>query len=161
MKNKVIGSMFVLTILFTATSFAQQSPKQRKHEPKQEQFGVNGKANFAHEKLLTDEQKEAWKEIRMESMKKAKPFRDELREVRAHYQTLMTAEKPNMSEIYVSIEKQGKLQIELSKIRAESRIRMQSLLTGEQKLKIEQMKAHHKMKAQRHSWQDQLMDDQI
>ncbi len=51
-----------------------------------------------------------------------KTFRDQLKELRAHHETLMAAETPDMKAIYKSLDKQGELQIELSKIRAKSRI---------------------------------------
>lgn len=37
-------------------------------------------------------------------MKDAKPFRDELRELRVHHQTLMTAENPDLDAIYLSLD---------------------------------------------------------
>ena len=91
-----------------------------------------------HMNLLTDEQKEIFKEIRLKVLKESKPLQDKLRELKAHHQTLVTADEPNMNEIYASIDKMSEVKSELAKIKAKSRVEMASHLTDEQKILMAQ-----------------------
>ena len=85
------------------------------------------------ESLLTDEQKEAFKTIRLESMKESRPLEDQLRELRTHQQTLMHADKPDLNAINANIDKISDIENQLAKIKAKARVEMMSKLTDEQK----------------------------
>jgi Spy/CpxP family protein refolding chaperone len=154
MKNKITALVFMFAILLSLTTMAQGQKQRLERQQKLEQYADNDHHRFPAAKLLTEDQKEAIKSIRMESMKEAKTFRDLLRELKAHHQTLMTAETADMKAIYKSLDKQGELQTELSKIRAKSRIEIQSLLTEEQKLEMQSLKEKH-----RHLMRDRRMKD--
>lgn len=140
MKNKLIGVAFVTALLISTTSFAQKQAPAQRRIMKHEQFARNERPGNKFMNTLTDEQKDAFKMIRMKTMKDSKPLRDQLRELRAHQQTLMTADKPDMKAIYANIDKMSELQTQLAKILAKSRVDMQSHLTDEQKMQFGQMK---------------------
>jgi Spy/CpxP family protein refolding chaperone len=86
---------------------------------------------------LTDAQKEAFKKSSLEMHKKIQPIRNELGEAEAHQRTLMTAEKPDIKAINKNIERIGELKVEMAKIAAAQRLEMRSLLTDEQRMKLD------------------------
>ncbi|MGQ8337310.1 Spy/CpxP family protein refolding chaperone [Sunxiuqinia sp. A32] len=138
MKQRILTMSLSVLMLFCITTVNAQIDKQEHNErrPRMERFSKKGHNGEKPQKLLTEEQKESFKKIRLQSMKDAKPIHDELRELEAHHQTLITAEQPNLAKIYASIEKIGKLKTELAKIRVKSKVEMESQLTDEQKLKM-------------------------
>ncbi|HKJ41194.1 MAG TPA: Spy/CpxP family protein refolding chaperone [Sunxiuqinia sp.] len=146
MKNKLGGLFLILALVIGTTAYAQQQEPVRKKHFKHQQLAENHRMGEKFGQSLTDEQKEAFKGIRMKSMKEAKPLRDQLRELKAHQQTLMTADQPDLDAIYNNIDKMSDLQTQLAKIRAKTRIDMQAQLTDEQKIEFQhmrKMRKHH------------------
>jgi len=90
--------------------------------------------------FFTEEQKEAMKEIRLETAKKMKPLKNQLREMNARQKTLTTAEDANLDAIYENIEKMSKAKTEMAKIRARQHQEVRELLTEEQLLKFDSRK---------------------
>ena len=86
---------------------------------------------------LTDAQKEAFKQSRLDMQKQILPLRNELGEAEAHQKTLVTAEKPDISAINKNIEKIGAIKIELAKIKVKNHLDLRAQLTDEQKLKFD------------------------
>ena len=93
---------------------------------------------------LTNEQKDAFKKILLAMQKEIKPIRNEIGEAAAHLKTLTSVDKPDINAINKSIDKIGALKIEIAKIRLKNRLDMRALLTDEQRLKAEAMKAKRK-----------------
>jgi len=93
---------------------------------------------------LTNEQKDAFKKIMLAMKKEIKPIRNEIGEAAAHLKTLTSADKPDINAINKSIDKIGALKIEIAKIRLKNRLDMRALLTDEQRLKAEAIKAKMK-----------------
>jgi Spy/CpxP family protein refolding chaperone len=87
---------------------------------------------------LTDAQKAQFKDLHLQLVKEAKPLKDELRELNAHHQTLVTAEEANINAIYGSIEKIGQVKIKLAKIQANYHQKARALLTEEQRISFDQ-----------------------
>ncbi len=140
MKIKLMTIAGIFLLVLSTPSFAQSVQGLKEMPPRRERLAANDDFPLAKENFLTEEQKEAFKVIRLETMKETKPLKDELRELRAHHQTLMTTENPDLNAIYASIDKMSEIESELSKIRAKSHLEMQSHLTDEQKL----MFLHHR-----------------
>ncbi len=90
---------------------------------------------------LTDEQKEAFKKIMLAIPKEIKPLRNELGEAAAHQRTLISADKPDMTAINKNIDKMGALKTEMAEIEMKYRLERRALLTDEQRLRAEGMKA--------------------
>lgn len=86
---------------------------------------------------LTDAQKEAFKQSRLDLQKQLQPLRNELGEVKAHQKTLMTAEKPDLNNINKNIEKIGDLRVDMAKIMVEHRLNLRAQLTDEQRIKFD------------------------
>ena len=134
-----LSVIFILSLSLVQAQNTEKGNRYQKHE--------KGHHGMMYGKLLTEEQKESFKDIRLQSMKESKPIRDELRELAARHKTLMTADQPDMDKIYASIDKMSDLKSELGKIKAKARIEMSSQLTDEQKLKMESFKKkkkHHR-----------------
>ena len=83
---------------------------------------------------LTDEQKEEIKKVRLEARKETLPVRNEMKEKRARLNTLRTAEKADMNEIYKVVDDIGALQTQLMKNRENTRQQVRNLLNEEQRL---------------------------
>jgi Spy/CpxP family protein refolding chaperone len=83
---------------------------------------------------LTQAQREQLKNQRIEAEKKIKPFQDELRELRAKHQTLVTADKPDLKAIENSLEKLANVQLSMAKIRAAQHQEIRAQLNDEQRL---------------------------
>ena len=88
MKTKAT-SLAIIFVFAVFTMFAQQperrlqADKAKVHKLRQMHAENRGENNF-----FTEEQKEAMKAIRLKSAKEVKAYRDELRELEAHHQTL-------------------------------------------------------------------------
>lgn len=100
---------------------------------------------------LSEDQQMKIKEIKVESQKNCKPWSDELRELRAHQQTLMTADKPNMSAIDKNLEKMGSLMLKMAKNKARTMQEVRSLLTDEQRVKFDAKHCQRSGKSRHHS----------
>jgi len=122
-KNLVITALF---IFLTAGVFAQpgnMSPNNKK-----------GQGTFMNIPDLTDAQQTQLKEMRTAHMKEMMPLRNELKERNAHLQTLQTADKPNMNEIYAEIDKIGTIKTNMAKKHADFRQEVRKILTDDQRI---------------------------
>jgi len=150
MKSKRLAMMLVALIALTSVSVAQSSEKGTqdvKHRKEiTQRHGDRGKDRA--DNFFTEEQKEQIKALRLEAATKIKPLRNELRELKAHQQTLETANKADMKAIYKNIDNIAEVQAEIQKIMAEQQQSIRSLLTEEQLLKFDAMKG--KMRDKRH-----------
>lgn len=96
----------------------------------------NRRAKADHPKgiTLSDQQKEQVKATKIKFAKATKDLKNELNELRAHQQTLMSAEKPNMKAIYSNIDKSSDLKTQLKKEQFAMKLDMKSVLTDDQKV---------------------------
>ncbi len=121
-KNLIITALFVF---MAAGIFAQpnNAPQTKK-----------GQGAFMNIPDLTDAQQTQLKEMRTAHMKEMMPLKNELKEREAHLQTLQTADKPNMNEIYAEIDKIGALKTNLAKKHADFRQEVRKILTDDQRV---------------------------
>lgn len=129
-KLMFVGVLFFLLGSTTVSAQKKGHGKQMKCPQKQECCMMKGLD-------LSEDQQVKIKEIKVESQKNCKPWRDELRELKAHQQTLMTADKPNMSAIDKNIEKMSSLMLNMAKNKARTMQEVRSLLTDEQRMKFD------------------------
>ncbi|MCK5856103.1 MAG: Spy/CpxP family protein refolding chaperone [Bacteroidales bacterium] len=83
---------------------------------------------------LTVEQAEKIKSLRLEMMKKINPLKAQIKEKRAHLNTLSIVEKPDMKAINKTIDEIGALRIEMMKIHAQMRQDVRAVLTEDQRV---------------------------
>ncbi|HKI89529.1 MAG TPA: Spy/CpxP family protein refolding chaperone [Draconibacterium sp.] len=139
MKTKILIA-FMLAALFVSSAGLAQNPVQRNGRMDRRAMVNKQKMrqNFNRDSFLTDEQKEAVKKIKMETAKEMKPLKNQLRELQAHQQTLATADNADLKAIYKNIDKMSEVKAEMAKIMAKQRLEFRSLLTEEQRLKMDQ-----------------------
>ena len=83
------------------------------------------------------------------------PIDNQIREKKAHLNTLRTADKPDMNQINSTVEEIGKLKIEKAKIHEASHQEIRKVLTDEQRLQFDKKgghygKKHHGKQPQHH-----------
>ncbi|MDM8161122.1 periplasmic heavy metal sensor [Labilibaculum sp. K2S] len=84
----------------------------------------------------SDQQKEQIKKSKIEFAKATKDLKNELNELRARQNTLMSADKPDVKAIYANIDKVSDLKNKLRKEQFAMRVDVKSVLTDEQKAMI-------------------------
>lgn len=143
MKTRILIA-FMMAALFVSSATMAQNPtqKNRRMEQRPMMKRQEMRQHFGQNLGLTDEQKEAMKKIRLETAKEVKPLKDQLRELQAHQQTLATSENADMKAIYKNIDKMSGVKAEIAKIIAKQRQEVRSLLTDEQRLKMDERMDH-------------------
>ncbi|MBN2595724.1 hypothetical protein [Labilibaculum sp.] len=81
----------------------------------------------------SDQQKEQIKKSKIEFAKATKDLKNELNELRARQNTLMSADKPDLKAIYANIDKASDLKNRLKKEQFAVKMNVKSVLTDEQK----------------------------
>lgn len=143
MKTRIL-IVLMMAALFVSSVTMAQNPEQKNRRIDQNDMMKRQemRQDFGRDLALTDEQKEAMKKIRLETAKEVKPLKNELRELQAHQQTLATADNADMKAIYKNIDKMAEVKTKMEKIRAKQRQDIRSLLTEEQRLKMDQRIDH-------------------
>ncbi len=116
----VIGVVSFLMCLGTSNLNAQRNKRLNKDCPKGIEFN--------------DQQKEQIKKSKLEFAKATKDLRNELNELRAQQNTLMSADKPDLKAIYANIDKSSDLKNRLKKLELAMKLNMKSVFTEEQKV---------------------------
>jgi hypothetical protein len=140
-----ITSIFMVALFFISSALIAQPRNQgekwgRNHnreQMKQKRFAENKRM---HQNFFTAEQKETMTGMRLETAKKIKPLKNELRELMAHQQTLTTADKADLKTINKNIDKMSDAKTEIAKIMAAQHQQVRSLLSEEQLIKFDSMK---------------------
>ena len=147
MKIKVLNLLIVASLFISTSAFAQPGEKgQTRKQMTPEKRAMMMKKRQAMQKgerqmFFTEEQKEAIKAMRLETAKKVKPLKNELRELYARQKTLTTADNADLKAINKNIDEMSEVKAELAKIMAAQQQQMRVLLTDEQLLKFDAMKA--------------------
>lgn len=93
---------------------------------------------------LTDAQKEQMKTIRTDTQKQMMPLKNQLQEKEARMKTLTTNENVDMAQVDALIDEMAALRAEMRKIKERKKQETRSILTEEQRVIFDSMKAHHK-----------------
>ncbi len=152
MKTRVLSLFIVATLLISTTVLAQPT-KQGNRNPERKSMMMKqfAQQKNIHQKFFTVEQQETMKTLRLETAKKVKPFKNELRELMAHQQTLTTADNADLKAINKNIDKISGAKTEIAKIMASQHQQIRSLLSEEQLLKFDAMKNSRGKKQSRDS----------
>lgn len=151
MKIRKLVLFTAVVLLISTTSFAQPIQQQKnRRQVNPEQAEVMKKRMEERrqrmENFFTDEQKEAMKNLRLESSKQLKPLKNELRELMAHQQSLTTADTPNMEAINKNIDKMAGLKAEIAKIQVKQQQDFRKLLSEEQLIQFDARKGKQGMR---------------
>jgi len=131
MKTKLFS--IAIALMLCVTMFGQpgqvaNKDREVKKIDKEQGMDKDHGANF------TEEQKAKMKEIRIASYKEIKPLKNQLGELEAKQQTLVTADKPDINAINANIDEITKIQNKIMKIKALHHQQVRALLTDEQKI---------------------------
>lgn len=137
-----IGSMLLVAAIFVsvAANAQKMGNRQDRQSKKRAMMHRDFRAQAENTPFFTEEQKEAVKEIRLETAKEMKLLRNQLHELKASHQTLTTAEESDLDAIYESIDEMADVKTEMAKIRARQQQQIRGLLTEEQLLKFDNRK---------------------
>lgn len=142
MKARILSIVLIAVLAISTTAMAQndrtnkRSPVQKKTMMKQHRQMPNAHGNF-----FTEDQQEKLKAIRLESAKQIKPIKNELRELAARNQTLTTADKADLKAINKNIDQSSALKADIQKIMAKQHQEIRAMLSDEQLIKFDAMKA--------------------
>lgn len=144
MKTRIL-SLLIVAALFISTAGLAQPAKQgnQVNQFKEREAKMMKRSAYQrnmHQKFFTAEQQKTMKAFRLETAKKVKPFKNELRELVAHQQTLTTADNTDLKAINKNIDKMSATKTEIAKIMAAQHQQIRSILTEEQLLRFDTMK---------------------
>lgn len=122
-KNKTV--LMLVLIFLAGAAVNAQSSKEKSH-------GIAG---------LSEDQKAQMHKLRVSHLKDIQGLRNQVRENRAHYKTLMTADIADMNAINKNIEEFGSLRNQLEKKQAAHIQDIRKLLNDEQRLMFDQKMA--------------------
>lgn len=141
MKTRILSITFIAIFVLTTSVMAQQENcRERNPEQKERMMKYRKAMKDRLENFFTEEQKEKMKELRLETTKKVKPLKNELRELQAHQQTLTTADNADLNAINKNIDKMSGLKADIQKIMAKQHQEVRSMLSEEQLIKFDAMK---------------------
>ena len=144
MKTRILSSIIVVSFFISTALMAQpnkgQKPWDNYSQKKEMMKKRSDRSENEFQNFFTEEQKEQMKELRMETVKKVKPLKNELDELMARQQTLTTADKADLKAINKNIDEMSDLKADIAKIMAAQHQQIRSLLTEEQLVKFDSMK---------------------
>lgn len=135
-RSVIVGMICMFVVAGMSNLYAQQNRGERGQRSDQCRKGM--RCN------LSDAQKEQMKEVRVKYAKQSLDIKNELNELRAKQKTLVSAEKPNKSQVYANIDKMTALKKELHLQKLDMRMEMRSFLTEEQLLRADARPSHRK-----------------
>jgi Spy/CpxP family protein refolding chaperone len=138
MKNTIIKTtgLFLFSLIL-ATALNGQ-PQRRGNFAGSHGEGRNPEHLSALERLdLTEEQQEAFKELRLKQYNAMKPLRNQMSELRARERTLLSEEKVDMKTLDKVIDDQTDLMNKMKKLQVEHQVAVKGILTDEQIMNLE------------------------
>jgi Spy/CpxP family protein refolding chaperone len=98
------------------------------------QQGPGCKPGFYNLPGITDDQTKKMDEVRMKHMKQLIPIQKQIEEKKAHINTLMVAEKPDIGAINTTIDEMANLKGQLLKLKAQCKQDIRAILTDNQRV---------------------------
>ncbi|MFZ6664443.1 Spy/CpxP family protein refolding chaperone [Peijinzhouia sedimentorum] len=145
MRKQMIFTLALLFVsLVSADLMAQKvgaENQQERQRPMMQNRMQQGQGQRAMN-VFTEEQKEAMKQLRLEHLEATTPLRNELNELRASQKSLMASESPDQGQINAVIDRITQINGQLLKERAAQQIEFRALLTDEQRIKMDAMRAN-------------------
>jgi len=136
MKTKII--ILSIAAFMTAGTVSQAQHELGFHGYEQKRLAqVQEKQDPGSFLNLTEDQQNQMKRLRLEHQKEVKPLINQLRENRAHYKTLLSADQPDIKEINKSIDEFTAIRNEMQKSGVSFKLEMRNILTDDQKQILE------------------------
>lgn len=123
-------------IMFTLNIGVQaQDRGPQKNKSRQEQLGKEQRRPMQQRiPDLTEEQDAALKTLKVTHEKESLPLKNQVNELEAQLQTLITQEEINKTEAGRVIERLGDIKVEMMKLKVDHTTEVKSILTDEQKV---------------------------
>jgi len=153
MKTRISTILMVAVLLMSTAAVAQKSMAPQNKKNGREMMEPRMRNDLQKSDFLAEEQKEAFKKLRLETAKEIKPLKNELRELMAHQQTLVTADKADLNTINKNIDKMSEVKAEIAKIMAKQHQAIRSQLTEEQLIIFDSRQ--HKIQSSQQKQRDQ------
>lgn len=126
---KTLSAFVIALLMITAPNlYAQKGRSYAKNK----EFNKNQVCERIPD--LTEEQEAKIKELRVDHLKEMKPFRNQMNELRARKQTLMTTDNASLKEINSVIDQMTEVKNKMMKATAKHRQEIRNLLTDEQRI---------------------------
>ncbi len=144
MKKQILFLTLAAMFSFSSSAvFAQKANQNNANDSKQKECPVS---QCCKDFGFTDDQKKQMKDLKFKQDKQLLPIENQIKEKKAHLQTLRTADKADMNEINKTVEEIGKLKIEKMKIREAGIQDFRKILTDEQRLRFDTQRKNFKGK---------------
>lgn len=141
----VTTGIFLLTLVLSTGLQAQA-----KHRGGQgSQYAHQGNQFHGKALDLSEDQQSELKSLRLENYTSMKPLKNKMAELKAKERTLMSEQKVNLNEVNSVIDEQTKLSSQIRKMQAAHKVKVKSVFTDEQLMKLEQ---HKKIRKHRKAW---------
>ena len=148
MKRKIYTFIAIAALLIGMGNVAQAQKNEKKSDKKEKTEApqdMNRRGNLramgAHGLMgiadLTDDQISKIKDIRLNEQKQSMQLQNQISEKNAKLRTLETADKADLKEINKVIDETMKLQGDAKKLQAESKQKIRTLLTEEQRIQFD------------------------
>jgi len=148
--KKIAVFVAVAALLIASAVFAKDKPAQEGHKPHHEgkcMMGKGGGMVRMFEKLdLTAPQKKQVAQILKDSMEKAKPLREQMKQAFHGMRDVMDKTPGDEGAVRQAAQAVAKAGEELAVARGQAKAKIDAVLTPEQKAKADEMKAHFKAK---------------
>lgn len=142
MKTRILTLVLIAVFAISTTAMAQHKQGEKRSDEQKEQMMKRRKEMKERKtNLFTEEQQGKMKELRLETAKQVKPFKNELNELKARQQTLTTADNADLNAINSNIDKISELRADIQKIMAAQHQEVRAMLTDEQLIKFDTMKS--------------------
>jgi len=121
-RRRTAGTLLLALLMMTGLN--AQSPR---HERMGHRFSLD----------LSEEQKDELNSIKMDHYKKMKPLKNIMAELKAREHTLISEEEVDLKTVNTVIDEQTELINKMKKLQAEHKVKIKSILTDEQVMKLE------------------------
>lgn len=128
-KSEIYRKLIVLAIAMCGLSIGVMA-QQREMGPRSKPWNPHGMDMLN----LSEEQRSEIQQIRMDRAREIQPLRDEVRINKAMITAQMHKDKPDMKQIVGMVEENGRILTQIRVKEIESRIKIRSLLSDEQKV---------------------------
>lgn len=128
MKKIVLVS---IAVIFSLSFVSAQNPERMRNQHRD--FHRQEIRKFA-QLDLSEEQNDQIKSLRLEFSSNTLDLRNELRELNAHYRTLMSGSNQDLGKIDSNIEKRQDLRASIAKEKARLQLEIRKVLTEEQRI---------------------------
>jgi len=136
MKKNLLNRSLLIIMMIAAMSMSTNVFAQGPGQGKGKGMKKGGPAMHMKQMIpdLTEDQMTKIKSLRLETMKETTPLKAQMKEKKAHLNTLAIAEKADMKAIEKTIDEMGAIRVQMMKAHAKMRQGVRAILTDDQRV---------------------------